>query len=73
MCCFRFLLQSDALSTDCNVCDEHGLTPLMHACIVNSEDCIRLLFDPLWQCTSSETGMGDQDKTLGNLRKRKVY
>uniref|UniRef100_A0A0N5AY30 Poly [ADP-ribose] polymerase n=1 Tax=Syphacia muris TaxID=451379 RepID=A0A0N5AY30_9BILA len=67
----RFLLQSDALSTDCNVCDEHGLTPLMHACIVNSEDCIRLLFDPLWQCTSSETGMGDQDKTLGNLRKRK--
>ncbi|VDM48321.1 unnamed protein product [Toxocara canis] len=36
----------EELGVDVNQSDEFGITPLMHACIVNSETIVRLLFDP---------------------------
>uniref|UniRef100_A0A9J2Q7J6 Poly [ADP-ribose] polymerase n=1 Tax=Ascaris lumbricoides TaxID=6252 RepID=A0A9J2Q7J6_ASCLU len=42
----RFLLEEKELGTDVNQADEFGITPLMHACIVNSEPIVRLLFNP---------------------------
>ncbi|VDN05648.1 unnamed protein product [Thelazia callipaeda] len=43
---YRFLLRETDLKTDVNKADELGITPLMHACMVNSEEIILLLFNP---------------------------
>ncbi|VDM39831.1 unnamed protein product [Toxocara canis] len=55
--------------------DEFGITPLMHACIVNSEPIVRLLFDP--SCTrktiANEQDMSQTRKVLLGARyKRKT-
>uniref|UniRef100_A0A183ERZ4 ANK_REP_REGION domain-containing protein n=1 Tax=Gongylonema pulchrum TaxID=637853 RepID=A0A183ERZ4_9BILA len=43
----KFLLQEADLQTDVNKPDEFGITPLMHACMINSDKIVQLLFDPV--------------------------
>lgn len=72
----RFLLEEKELGTDVNQADEFGITPLMHACIVNSEPIVRLLFNP--KCfikRSGDRSIVSQPPTsvpLYGHRKRKV-
>lgn len=41
-----YLVTELDFKVDINQADENGITPLMHACIINSEEIIRLLFNP---------------------------
>lgn len=71
---FRFLLLCEDLCVDVNVCDEYGISPLMHACIVNSEEIVRLLFDP--HCSYSDAvtsgNLNNGRDSTGKGKKRKV-
>uniref|UniRef100_A0A915B5E4 Poly [ADP-ribose] polymerase n=1 Tax=Parascaris univalens TaxID=6257 RepID=A0A915B5E4_PARUN len=72
----RFLLEEKELRTDVNQADEFGITPLMHACIVNSEPIVRLLFNPkCFDKRSGDRNIVSQPSTSAPLygrRKRKA-
>ncbi|VDN26759.1 unnamed protein product [Gongylonema pulchrum] len=66
----RFLLQEADLQTDVNKPDEFGITPLMHACMINSDKIVQLLFDPV--AFQSQNDGAEQSDTANPENKRKA-